>query len=120
MGYGELGSQEVLMRSLIVSALSIILFLSAGCEAAPPKGSASKGKDWVKHSSPSGFIVQHPLGWSVEEKAEGTILVQSANKTTRVVIQPFFLRQPVSAEQWLQKMPTLLAGGEQWAVGGGA
>jgi hypothetical protein len=75
--------------------------------ATPPRSAAPEG--WVQHRDPLGFVVSHPSGWTVETTEEGSILVRSADKSALVLIQPFYLREAVTAKQYVGKVPTLIA-----------
>jgi hypothetical protein len=52
---------------------------------------------------PLGFSVRFPVGWAVSTGDDGHILVHDADKKMLVLIQPFLLRQAVSARDWVAK-----------------
>ncbi len=64
---------------------------------------------WTRHNDPLGFTVQHPPGWKVQAAADGLVRVASADASAFVLVQPFLLRQPASARQWLAQSPGLFA-----------
>ncbi len=86
-----------------VAILALLLSLNACAEEAMPPG-------WVKHSDPAGFVVSHPKGWNVTASADGLIVIESAAKSAKVVVQPFFLQKPMTAEEWIAQVPKLLGG----------
>jgi len=83
------------------------MVLFSTCSGSNP--AQKDGDEWVQHKDPLGFVVRHPRGWVVESAEGGRITVRSADKSVFAVIQPFFLRQGITSEEWTGKVPTLFA-----------
>ncbi len=74
---------------------------------APTEQSVGVGVDWMQHEDPLGFVVQHPIGWTVVTEATGFILIRSADNEALVVIQAFLLDEPLAAREWVTQVPSL-------------
>ena len=69
----------------------------------------AEADEWIQHKDPHGFTMQHPRGWSVDIPDGAAIRVSSADRRSFIVIQPFLLRERLSARQLLMQAPTQLA-----------
>lgn len=90
----------------------LVLVILAGCDGSDEQAATSRrGKacpqGWVTDANPAGFTVSYPKGWSARAAADGLIVIENAASTARVVVQPFFLRELVTADAWLEQVPTL-------------
>jgi len=87
----------------------ILLLTVAGLLCGGMAMGAAAPAGWVTLKHPAGFVVRHPKGWAVTTADDGLVTVHSADKTRSVQVQPFFMRQPVGALQWVTGVPKLLA-----------
>jgi len=96
------------MRTCVYVACVVgVWLLSCGCRTGTAQG--AEAQNWEQHKNPLGFVVRHPKGWVVETEDDGRILVRSADRSAFTVIQPFFLRESVGAQEWLGNVPTQFA-----------
>lgn len=83
-------------------AAVVISTLAAACGGGPNAG-------WVEHKDPGGFRITHPPGWTVSTRDDGLISLASADSTSLVLVQPFFLRERIGADAWLRRTPKQFA-----------
>lgn len=80
----------------LLCALAALLILAA-C--------SSGGGGLTEKSYPDGFSLKHPEGWRAEVVDKSFIVVSSpeaAAEPAFLLVYPFFLRAPMSAEAWLE------------------
>lgn len=74
---------------------------------APAAGAAS---GWVAHRDPAGFELRHPRGWKVEVGDSSVVVVRSAGGASLVLVQPFLLRERLTPEGLVRRIPRLFSG----------
>lgn len=87
---------------MIFAAFSGQTTKPTGVQAAVPAG-------WVTERSPYGFVVAHPPGWVVQPCPSGLVLVRSGDKTSGVMIQPFWMQRPQPADAVVRQVPQVYA-----------
>lgn len=88
----------------------VVLILCMVGAAAAAVWAADSGNQsaWVKHEDATGFVLEHPPGWTVAKTEFDAIVVRSPEKTTFAVILPFTMDGPGSSQNAINTLPRIL------------
>ncbi len=91
------------MRRFLVSALGITLIVLTSCSSENEKSSSTTASNWIRHSDPSGFVVQHPENWQIEKMNDRWLWIHNADKSESALVYPLLTPQPIAGEQCIQE-----------------